>query len=64
MPSVRAPHGGHVKKITTAVRSWRLFRPMTFEEAKTLCRALSESMIREHELAMKAAPPSGCAFTR
>jgi hypothetical protein len=46
-----------VKKIITTVRSCHLFRTMTFEEAKTLCLALSESMAREQELARKVAPP-------
>jgi hypothetical protein len=46
-----------VKKIIHAIRSCRLFRPMTFEEAKSLCLALSEYMAREHELARKGAHP-------
>jgi hypothetical protein len=57
MPSVRALHGGHVKKIILAVRSWRLFRPMTLEEAKALCLTRSKSMARNHELAGKMAQP-------
>ncbi len=44
-------------KIIHVVRSWRPFRPMTFEEAKTLCLALSESMERNYELAGKMARP-------
>lgn len=46
-----------MKKIIHAVRSWRPFRPMTLEEAKILCLALSESMVRNHELAGKMARP-------
>jgi hypothetical protein len=46
-----------VKKIIHAVRSWRPFRPMTLEEAKTLCLTLSESMDRNRELAGKMARP-------
>jgi hypothetical protein len=56
MPS-GVPPGGHVKKIIRAVRHCRLCRPMTFEEAKSLCLALSESMVRNHELAGKMARP-------
>ncbi len=44
-----------MKKITRAIRSCRLFRPMTFEEAKRLCLDLSKAMVREHERTMKAA---------
>jgi hypothetical protein len=46
-----------VKTIIRAVRSCRLFRPMTFEEAKALCLELSESMIREHRRTMKGSRP-------
>jgi hypothetical protein len=46
-----------LKKIIHAVRSCRLLRPMTFEEAKTLCLGLNESMAREHELPGKGAHP-------
>jgi hypothetical protein len=46
-----------VKKIITTVRRCRLFRPMTFEEAKALCLALNESMAREHALAKKGVHP-------
>lgn len=46
-----------MKKIITTVRDCRLFRPMTLEEAKILCLALSESMVRNHELAGKMARP-------
>jgi hypothetical protein len=42
------------QKLIHAVRSCRLFRPMTFEEAKALCLALSEPMIRENKRAMEA----------
>lgn len=48
-----------LKKIIHAVRNWRLFRPITLEEAKTLCSALSESTAHNHELARKIA----CPFT-
>jgi hypothetical protein len=43
-----------LKKIIHVVRSWRLFRPMTLEEAKALCLALTESMVREHKWTIKA----------
>ena len=46
-----------MKKIITTVRSCRVFRPMTLEEAKILCLALSESMVRNHELTGKMARP-------
>ncbi|WP_143075943.1 hypothetical protein [Stigmatella erecta] len=46
-----------MKKIIHAVRSCRLLRPMTLEEAKALCLVLTEAMLREHELARKGAPP-------
>jgi hypothetical protein len=46
-----------VKKIIHAGRSCRLFRPITFEEAKTLCLALSESKARQNALARKVAHP-------
>ncbi len=42
-----------MKKIIQAIRSYRLFRPMTFEEAKRLCMALSKPLVREHERIMK-----------
>jgi hypothetical protein len=44
-----------VKKIIHVVRSCRVFRPMTLEEANKICLTLTEPMIREHELALKAA---------
>lgn len=44
-----------MKKIIHAVRSFRVFRPMTLEEAKNICHTLTEPLIRESELAMKAA---------
>ncbi|MDC0708746.1 hypothetical protein POL68_09730 [Stigmatella sp. ncwal1] len=43
-----------MKKIIHNIRSCRLFRPMTFEEAKRLCTGLSKSMMREHEGTMNA----------
>ncbi len=43
-----------MKKIIHPSRSCRLFRPITFEEAKTLCLALTKSMVREHEQPMNA----------
>jgi hypothetical protein len=43
-----------MKKIIHAVRSWRLLRPMKFEEAKRLCMDLTKSMVREHEQPMNA----------
>ncbi|HYI02721.1 hypothetical protein [Hyalangium sp.] len=46
-----------MKKIITTVRSCRLFRPITLEEAKTLCLTLSESMARNHEVTGKMARP-------
>ncbi len=47
----------NLKKIIRPIRSCRLFRPLTLEEAKTLCLPLSESMVRNHELAGKMARP-------
>ena len=46
-----------MKKIIHAVRNCRLFRPMTFAEAKCLCQTLNESMAREHALAKKGVHP-------
>jgi hypothetical protein len=51
-----------VKKIILAVRSWRLFWPMTLEEAKAHCLTLSESMARNHELAGKMTQPFRLRF--
>jgi len=42
-----------VKKIITAVRNCRLFRPMTFEEAKCLCRILSKPIVCENTSILK-----------
>jgi hypothetical protein len=47
--------GDTMKKIIHAVRSCRVFRQMTLEEAKDICLTLTEPMIRENELALKAA---------
>jgi hypothetical protein len=44
-----------VKKIITAVQSCRLFRSMTFEEAKRLCMDLSKPLVQENAPTMKAA---------
>jgi hypothetical protein len=44
-----------VKKMIHVVRSSRVFRPMTLEEAKEICLTLTEPMLRENELALKAA---------
>jgi hypothetical protein len=46
-----------VKKIIHAVRSCRLLRPMTLEEAKTLCLALSEQIAHENTWAQRAPHP-------
>ncbi len=43
-----------MKKIIHAVRSWRLFRPMKFEEAKRLCMDLSKILVQENTHTMKA----------
>ncbi len=57
MPFVRALHGGHVKKIIHAVRSCRLLRTMSLEEAKALCLALSEQIAHESARAQRASHP-------
>jgi hypothetical protein len=44
-----------VKRIINAVRNCRLFRPMTFEEAKHICRALNEPMVRDNTRVLKTA---------
>ncbi|WP_141326346.1 hypothetical protein [Myxococcus sp. AB025B] len=44
-----------MKHILTILRSHRLVRPMTEEEAKSISLELLRPMVREHELAMKAA---------
>jgi hypothetical protein len=43
-----------VKKIIHTVRNCCLFRPMTFEEAKRLCMALSKLLVQENTRAMNA----------
>ncbi|WP_224360683.1 transposase [Hyalangium versicolor] len=43
-----------MKKIICVVRSCRLLRPMTLEEAKALCLVLTEAMILEQERTRKA----------
>ncbi|WP_037584312.1 hypothetical protein [Stigmatella aurantiaca] len=44
-----------MKKIIHAIRNYRLFRPMSFEEAKALYRVLSESMVRSKAQVLMAA---------
>ncbi len=44
-----------MKSIIHILRSHRLVRPMTEEEAKSISLELLRPMVREHELAMKAA---------
>jgi hypothetical protein len=44
-----------VKNILNSLRNHRLVRPMTEEEAKSISLELLRPMVREHELAMKAA---------
>jgi hypothetical protein len=44
-----------VKKIITAVRSCRLFRPMTFAEAKRLCMDISKPLVQANTRATKVA---------
>ena len=44
-----------VKSILNSLRNNRRIRPMTEDEAKTISLELLRPMVREHELAMKAA---------
>ena len=44
-----------MKNILTSLRNHCLVRPMTEEEAKSISLELLRPMVREHELAMKAA---------
>jgi hypothetical protein len=46
--------GFHQHGLSSLGRSCRVFRPLTLEEAKGICLALTEPMIRESELALKA----------
>lgn len=44
-----------MKHILTILRSHRLVRPMTVEEAKSISLELLRPMVREHDLAVRAA---------